>query len=105
MAGRDDDAVIVTGREFTSQLRRVDERITAMGDDIEQLHHILLEGNGRPAMTVQVATMETRLKGLEDQAKENRIPRHVWIATIISAIIGIIGIIVSLKGISSHGAP
>lgn len=84
-------------QEMCSLLIRLEERVKSMAENVGQLHHVLLEGNGSPALTVQVATIDQRLDALEDAAKDYRIPRHVWMGIIISAVIGLVGIAVAIK--------
>lgn len=83
--------------EMCVLLTRLDERVRLMADNVGQLHHVLLEGNGSPALTVQVATIDARLDGLEEAGKDYRIPRHVWAGIIVSALVGLLGIIVAIK--------
>lgn len=78
-------------------LARIDERTERLVDDVDQLKHTLLEGNGVPAITVQVATLNTEVATLKQQARDYRIPRHVWIGIVISALIGLTGILADLK--------
>lgn len=87
----------MTELEMTSLLIRLEERVKSMAENVGQLHHVLLEGNGSPALTVQVATMNERIETLEEAGKDYRIPRHVWIGIIVSALIGLLGIIVTIK--------
>lgn len=49
----------------TELLVRLDERGEVMADQIEKITHVLLEGNGTPALTVQVARIDERLQKLE----------------------------------------
>lgn len=66
-------------------------------DDVSKLKHVILEGNGVPAITVQVATLNEKVGRLEEDARGYRIPRGMWVGIVVSAVIGILGIIVSLK--------
>jgi len=78
-------------------LARLDERTQRMEDKVDKLSHVLLEGNGVPAVTVQVATLNEKVSQLEEEARGYRIPRNVWVGIIFSAIIGILGILAGLK--------
>lgn len=57
--------------------------------DVEQIKHVLLEGNGQPSMTVQVATMEQRIKQLEEDEDDKKVPRHVSIGLWVSIVLGL----------------
>lgn len=73
------------------------ERTKIIMDAVDKVKHVLLEGNGVPAITVQVATLNEKVSHLEEEARGYRIPRNVWFGIIVSAIIGLAGIVVSLK--------
>lgn len=78
-------------------LARLDERTERMETKVDKLSHVLLEGNGVPAITVQVATLNEKVSKLEEENRGYRIPRNVWMGIIVSAVIGLIGILASLK--------
>lgn len=80
-------------------LVRIDERTQKMQDDVDKLKHVLIEGNGTPAVTVQVATMDQRLKQLEEDQDDRKIPRSVSAGIWVSIVLALIGI---LAGFSSH---
>lgn len=63
-------------------------------EDVEQIKHVLLEGNGRPAMTVQVATMDQRIKNLEEKEDDRKIPRSVSLGIVVSLVLGVASILV-----------
>lgn len=89
----------MTENDAYGLLIRLNERMEGMARDVEQLKHVLLEGNGSPSLTVQVATINTRLHSLEETNKDYRIPRHVWVGIVVSALIGITGIAIQIKNI------
>jgi tetrahydromethanopterin S-methyltransferase subunit B len=110
----------MTEQEMCGLLIKLNERVEMAATLVKQLYHVLLEGNGTPPITVQVATIDTRLSSLEKTAspltvqvatmdtrliameqsgKDYRIPRHVWLGIVVSAIIGLIGIVVSIKNL------
>lgn len=68
-------------------LVRIDERTEQMQSDVDQLKHVLLEGNGSPAVTVQVATMNERLKSIEESKREDKVPRHVTLGLVVSIVL------------------
>lgn len=75
--------------EMSSILSRLDERTERMEDDLDKVKHVLIEGNGKPSIVVQVATMNERLSSLEEHVKENKIPRNVSLGIIVSIIIAV----------------
>lgn len=46
-------------------LARIDERTQLIREDVDALKHVILEGNGSPALTVQVASLSERFDTLE----------------------------------------
>lgn len=74
-------------------LIRIDERTEQTQKDVDLLKHVILEGNGTPPMTVQIATMFTRLESLENDRDESKIPRHVTVGLIVSIILATFGIV------------
>jgi hypothetical protein len=64
-----------------------------MKEDIEQIKCILIEGNGRPAMTVQVATIDQRLRSLEMKEEDRKVPRSVSIGIVVSLVLGVASIL------------
>lgn len=88
----------MTDEDVLALLVRVDERTEKVQTDVEKLNHVLLEGNGSPSITVQVATLNEKVGNLEQQANGYRIPRQVWMGIIVSAVIGLTGIVAQLAG-------
>jgi hypothetical protein len=95
-------------------LVRIDERTEQTQKDVDLLKHVILEGNGTPAltvqvatlntrlssiedgvpaMTVQVATLDTRLRAMEESKRESSIPRHVTVGLLVSIILAGFGIV------------
>jgi hypothetical protein len=52
-----------------------------------------VEGNGTPAITIQVATMDTRLSALETERNDSKVPRHVTIGLVVSVVLAAFGIL------------
>lgn len=75
-------------------LIRIDERTEQTQKDVDLLKHVILEGNGTPALTVQVATLDHRMRSIEDNKKDTAVPRHVTIGLIVSIVIAIGGALV-----------
>lgn len=79
MADQDDVKVLV------ETIRRIDERTMRIADDVDALKHVVLEGNGTPALTVQVASLRERVTAVELSKKAKY---ALWVA-LITAIGGI----------------
>jgi hypothetical protein len=84
-----DDGMRAFLARLDERMKSMDERGERMEANIEKLKHVLLEGNGSPAITVQVATLDQRLKNLEEDKKDAKIPRHVSVGLIVSIILGV----------------
>ncbi len=98
-------------------IARIDERTERTESDVAKLTHVILEGNGTPAITTQLATLNLKVSNLEEvtpnvavqlatlslevgalkeNAKESKIPRAVWVGIVTSTIVSIVGIVASL---------
>ncbi len=75
--------------DMKEMLVRIDERTEQTQKDVDKLKHVLLEGNGSPAITIQVATQAERLKVLEEDRRDAKIPRHVSVGLLVSIILGV----------------
>lgn len=103
--------------EVRTVLVRIDERTERTELQVEKLTHVILEGNGTPAITVQLATLALKVASLEnvtpdvavrlatlslevvalkENARENKIPRHVWIGIVISTAVSVAAILASV---------
>lgn len=60
----------MTDSDVVELLVRMDERTKQTAEDVDQLKHVILEGNGSPPLTVAVARTEERLTALEATGKE-----------------------------------
>jgi hypothetical protein len=69
----------------------------SMKESLDQIKHVLLEGNGSPPMTIQVATMDQRIKQLEEDSDDKKVPRHIslgiWVSIILAAGSMLVGFI------------
>jgi len=83
--------------DLTALLARLDERTERTEETLEKISHVLLEGNGTPAITVQVATLNAKVSSIEEHIRENRVPRHVWVAIIASIAVAIVSMLVTIK--------
>ena len=80
-------------KEIIQLLTKVDQKLETVAEDVSMLRHILLEGNGTPALTVQVATITQRVSQLEENEKDKKIPRSVWLSIAVSIVVGAFGFI------------
>lgn len=85
--------------EIKMVLARMDERWERVEEDLKKLKHVLLEGNGSPAVTVQVATMDQRIKQLEEDKNDRKVPRAVSAGIWVSIVLALVGI---LAGFANH---
>ena len=91
MAIRDDD-LRITLATMSEQLKNVQE-------DIDQIKHVLIDGNGRPPVVTTVAIHAEKLAKLEEKESDKKIPRAVWVGMLLSIILSIVGF---FYGSSSH---
>jgi hypothetical protein len=61
-------------------------------EDVEQIKHVLLEGNGSPPMTVRVALAENDLKRLREERDDKKMPRAAWVAIMVSILLALVSI-------------
>lgn len=61
-------------------------------EDVEQIKHVLLEGNGTPAMVVRIALAENELKRLTEERNDQKMPRAAWVAIVVSILLGLASI-------------
>ena len=78
---------------MTNQALHAQEQKTVK-EDVEQIKHVLIEGNGRPAITVQIATMDQRIKTLESNEEDRKVPRAVSLGIVVSLVLGVASILV-----------
>ena len=81
---------LVTNQALHAQEQR------SMKEDLDQIKHVLLEGNGKPALTEQVLTHKMRIERLEEERIDKKMPRAAWVGIVISSILGVAGIITSV---------
>jgi hypothetical protein len=78
--------------ELFKMLGLIEERTRQTADDVDALKHVLLEGNGSPALTVQVADLNGRVKAVE----ENRKAKTAIKVAVIGGLVGIVTAIIQL---------
>ncbi len=83
-------------QELTSRQAVHAAEQSAIKEDVAQIKHVLIEGNGQPAMTVRVALAEQELERMREERDDKKMPRAAWAAILISSLIGIAGIVASV---------
>ena len=68
----------------------IEQRV--LKEDISQIKHVLIEGNGQPAMTVRLALVENEIKRVTEERSDRKLPRSAWLSIVVSAILSGIGI-------------
>lgn len=67
-----------------------------MRDDVDQIKHVMIEGNGTPPMTVRLAVLEHEIKRVTEDRADQKIPRHVSIGLAVSILFGVAGLLVGI---------
>jgi len=65
-------------------------------EDVGQIKHVLIEGNGQPAMTVRLALVENELKRVAEERTEKKLPRSAWVSIVVSAVLSTVGIALTI---------
>lgn len=73
-------------------LVKLDSRLERIEDDVSKLKHVLMEGNGQPAMTVRVAILENELERVNEERADRKMPRSAWIAIVVSILLALVSI-------------
>lgn len=84
--------------EITRALGSLSQKVEQIADDTSELRHVLLTGNGTPALTTTVARLDERVKSLEVKDLEQRVPRHVTLGLVVSILLGVAGLLIAWKG-------
>ena len=82
--------------EFRDLLTRMDGRLERLESDMEDVRHVLIEGNGKPAMTVRMALAENELARMAEERADRKMPRSAWLAIVVSSLMSLAGVIVTL---------
>lgn len=64
-------------------------------EDIDQIKHVLLEGNGTPAMTVRLAVAENELRRLTEERNDKKMPRSAMVGIVVSIVLALASIAAS----------
>ncbi len=86
--------------DFRDLLTRMDGRLGRLESDMEDVRHVLIEGNGKPAMTVRMALAENELQRLTgihiEERSDRKMPRAAWVAILCSTAVSLAGIVITL---------
>lgn len=86
----------MTNDERDDLLIELKIKLENMGGRVDDIAHVLLEGNGKPAMTIRMALAEQDLERLKEERNDKKMPRSAWVAILISSVIGIAGFLTSV---------
>jgi hypothetical protein len=82
---------------LSALVARIDERTQTTAEQVDRLAHVLLEGNGSPPLTAQVATLTEKVSNIEEDRDANRVPLHVWIGIAVSVMLAALSLLVEAK--------
>lgn len=82
--------------EFRDLLTRMDGRLGRLESDMEDVRHVLIEGNGKPAMTVRMALAENELQRLTEERADRKMPRSAWVAILLSTVVSGASVVLAL---------
>jgi hypothetical protein len=91
----DETSRTVSQQEVYMTLARLEAVAATTANDVGQLKHTLLEGNGVPSITVQVATLNADMATVKQQLADHRIPRSTMIPMLITIIIAVADILMN----------
>jgi hypothetical protein len=86
----------MTDKEVIETLIRIDERTGRVEKELKELSHRII-GNGKPGLVTDVAVITERVDSIDKALEGYRIPRQVWVGIIVSALIGLAGIMINIK--------
>ena len=82
--------------EMRNILTKMDGRLERLESDMEDVRHVLIEGNGKPAMTVRMALAENELQRLTEERGDKKMPRAAWVALLVSTLMSMVGVAVAI---------
>ena len=83
-----DELVLLTELKLSIQI---------LEEKVDRIAHVLLEGNGKPALTEQVLTVVHRVDRLEEDRKSKEFPRAAWVGILVPTVLSIIGLAMSVS--------
>jgi hypothetical protein len=81
---------MLTGLCASQREHGVEQRL--LKEDLSQIKHVLIEGNGRPAMTVRLALVESEIERVRQERNDRKLPRAAWLGIVLSSVFSTIGL-------------
>ena len=72
----------------------VEQRL--LKDDVGQIKHILIEGNGRPAVMVRLALVEKEMERVTQERSDRKLPRAALLGIVASSLFSSIGLAITI---------
>ncbi len=89
----------MTNDERDDLLIELKLKLENLGEKVDRISHVLIEGNGKPPLTEQVAIQQVRLERLEEERTDKKMPRAAWISIVLSSILSAISIGVAVLAV------
>lgn len=86
----------MTNEERDMLLQELKLKLDNLAEDVDQIKHVLIEGNGKPPLTEQVLTSRLKIERLEEERSDGKMPKAFWVGLIVSSLISVGSIIVSV---------
>lgn len=86
----------MTDAERDELLIELRVKLENMAEDVGDLKHVLIEGNGKPPLTEQVLTNKLKIERLEEERADKKMPRAAWIAIVLSSLLSVAGLIAAV---------
>lgn len=83
----------MTDDERDTLLIELRTELKNLRDDVDDIRHVLLEGNGKPALTEQVLVNKIKIDRLEEERADRKLPRAVWVAILLSSLLSLAGVV------------
>lgn len=71
-------------------------KLETLQEEVGKISHVLIEGNGKPALTEQVLTNRLKIERLEEEREDKKLPRSASIGIIVSIVFGLTGFLTSV---------
>ena len=79
--------------ELEDVVQEVRLNLQYLAERVGRISHVLLEGNGKPALTEQVAILVHKVGAIEEAMKEtrvdNKLPKAAWLGIVVSIMLGL----------------
>jgi hypothetical protein len=76
-------------REF---LLKLDGRLEKLEENVSDIKHVVIDGNGKPPMTVRLALAEAELERVKEERVDKKMPRTAWLGIVVSIILAVASI-------------